>query len=516
MNAIPKRPVDVTKPLSIAVMAMGGQGGGVLVDWIVALAESQDWVAQSTSVPGVAQRTGATIYYVEMIPARRKATYPVLSLMPVPGDVDVVIAAELMEAGRAMQRGLVTPDNTTLIASSHRSFAVEEKTAPGDGTADGSKVFDAAKVAAKRLIAFDMAQLAETTGSAISAVLFGALAASGALPLPREAFEATIRAAGVGVEPSLRAFAAGFDQAVAVSATAAAPAREKSAAERKIFPELAASGHPDYDALVDHARATFPPTLHGMVAAGLRRVVDYQDVGYGRDYLDLVAQFLLFERHGDPALTRAAAKHVAVAMAYDDVIRVADLKTRASRFARVRKEVQTGPEQLVYTTEYMHPRMEEVAGTLPARLGQWVEDRPRLFAALDRVVNRGRRVQTGTVRWFLPLYLLGGLKKYRRGTLRHRREVAHRDAWLDLAKTAAATDYALAVEIVETRRLVKGYSDTHARGASKFDKVVDAAAKLQGRADAAEWVRRLRQAALADENGRALDGALATVESFLR
>ena len=103
---------------------MGGQGGGVLVDWIVALAESQDWIAQSTSVPGVAQRTGATIYYVEMIPARQACRYPVLSLMPVPGDVDVVVGAELMEAGRAIQRGLVTPDRTTLIASSHRSFAV--------------------------------------------------------------------------------------------------------------------------------------------------------------------------------------------------------------------------------------------------------------------------------------------------------------------------------------------------------------------------------------------------------
>ena len=55
--------LDTARPLSIAVLAMGGQGGGVLADWIVALAESQGWAAQSTSVPGVAQRTGATIYY---------------------------------------------------------------------------------------------------------------------------------------------------------------------------------------------------------------------------------------------------------------------------------------------------------------------------------------------------------------------------------------------------------------------------------------------------------------------
>src|SRR3984893_18456661 len=119
--------IDHARPLSIAVLAMGGQGGGVLVDWIVALADSQSWIAQSSSVPGVGQGTGATIYYVEMIPARTDAPYPVLSLMPVPGDVDVVVGAELMEAGRAIQRGLVTPDKTTLIACSHRSLPVQEK-----------------------------------------------------------------------------------------------------------------------------------------------------------------------------------------------------------------------------------------------------------------------------------------------------------------------------------------------------------------------------------------------------
>ena len=507
--------IDQTRPLSIAVLAMGGQGGGVLVDWIVALAESKDWIAQSTSVPGVAQRTGATIYYVEMIPTRPGAPYPVLSLMPVPGDVDVVVGAELMEAGRAIQRGLVTPDKTTLITSSHRSFAVQEKLVPGDGIGDSAKVYEAAETAAKRFVAFDMAILADSTGSAISAVLFGALAGTGALPFGREAYEATIRAAGIGVEPSLRAFAAGFERTAADAASATRPEPPKPASAGKRYPSLTPIGDAAFDALVVDASTTFPAPLHGMIAAGLRKVVDFQDVGYGREYLDLVAGFQRLERGGDSALTRAAAKHVAVAMAYDDVIRVADLKTRASRFERVRGEVLAKPDQLVYTTEFMHPRMEEVVGTLPAGLGLWLEGKPGLFRAFDRLVNRGRRVQTGTVRWFLPLYMLGGLKRFRRGTLRHVREVSHRDAWLDLARTTAAKDYELAVAILEARRLVKGYSDTHARGASKFDRVIATAPRLAGRADAAEWLRRLVKAALADEEGKALDGALATVETFL-
>jgi indolepyruvate ferredoxin oxidoreductase beta subunit len=202
-------------------------------------------------------------------------------------------------------------------------------------------------------------------------------------------------------------------------------------------------------------------------------------------------------------------------MAYDDVIRVADLKTRGTRFGRVRAEVLAAPDQLVYATEFMHPRMEEVAGTLPAALGHWLEARPKLFRALDRIVNRGRRVRTGTLRGFLQLYVVAGLRPFRRRLLRHQREVAHRDAWLATAREIAARDYALAVKVIELRRLVKGYSDTHARGLSKFDKLIAAAPSLQGRPDAADWMRRLIAAALAEESHAALDGALRTIETFL-
>jgi indolepyruvate ferredoxin oxidoreductase beta subunit len=163
----------------------------------------------------------------------------------------------------------------------------------------------------------------------------------------------------------------------------------------------------------------------------------------------------------------------------------------------------------------MHPRMEEVAGCLPVRLGRYIESRPQLFARLDHVVNRGRRVQSGTLRWFLILYALAAMARFRRGTLRHAVEVAHRDTWLARVHAAVARDYALAVQLLENRRLVKGYSDTHARGLSNFDQVMDAATRLEGRADAADWVRRLREAALRDEEGVALAGALKTVDSFL-
>jgi indolepyruvate ferredoxin oxidoreductase beta subunit len=202
-------------------------------------------------------------------------------------------------------------------------------------------------------------------------------------------------------------------------------------------------------------------------------------------------------------------------MAYDDVIRVADLKTRDSRFARVRQEVSARPDQIVYATEFMHPRIEEVCGTLPAWLGLWIEGQPRLVAALRRLTDRGRRVRTGTVGWFVLLYVLAGWRRFRRGTLRHRREQAHLEAWLDQARTVARGDIALGVELLEARRLVKGYSDTHDAGEGRFAQLMAMARRLEGRADAADWMRRMRQAALADAEGRALADTIKTVESFL-
>jgi indolepyruvate ferredoxin oxidoreductase, beta subunit len=496
-------------PLGVAILAMGGQGGGVLADWIVALAEAEGWHAQSTSVPGVAQRTGATIYYVEIIRPHIGST-PVLSLMPVPGDVDVVIAAELMEAGRAIQRGLVSPDRTTLIASSHRALAVLEKSRPGDGRANPAAVLTAARAVARRFLAADMQALAERHGSVISAALFGALAASGALPFARDAFEATIRATGVGVEGSLQAFAAGF---VSVSAPSSQPAAELAA-------PATPTGGTDAER-AELARALlrvaqeFPEPAHAMLRHGLRRLVDFQDVAYAHEYLDRVGRLRAFDSAGHGfALTAEAARQVAVAMSYDDVIRVADLKIRSSRFARVRTEVAARPGQLVGMTEFFHPRLEEICASLPAGLGLTIERSPALSSLLRRLFERGRRIRTSTLAGFLPLYAVAGMKRWRRGLLRHRREQAHLDAWLALVAGHAATDYRLALELLKCRRLVKGYGDTHARGSSRFDRVTGAAADLAGRPDAADWVRRLRDAALADEDGKLLDGALATVATL--
>jgi len=494
------------QPIKIAILAMGGEGGGVLADWIVDLGEHNGYIAQTTSVPGVAQRTGATIYYVELFPAeqaRRDGGRPVLALMPLPGDVDVVLASELMEAGRAVQRGLVTPERTTLIASTHRVYAIAEKTAMGDGRVDDAELLAHAARAAKRFVRFDMAAAAEAAGSVVSAVLFGALAGTGVLPFGRAQFEATIERGGVGVKASLKAFGAACAQA------AEPPAADTAATDTPPEPAAApaAPRDPQVAALLQRVRGEFPADAQHLVTEGVRRLIDYQDPAYAALYHDRLDRLARGADDGG-ALLRAAARHLALWMSYEDTIRVADLKTRDSRFTRVHSEVRLQAGQQLAISEFMHPRVEEICETLPAGLGRWLARPHAAHRLVARMAREGRVVTTTSLRGYLLLWGLARLRGIRRRTLRYQMENARIEQWLDRIAEAAGHNPALAAEIAQCQRLVKGYGDTHARGLANYQRLMDAVQRA-GRHLAPATLRELREAALADEHGKALQAALA-------
>jgi len=497
-----------TAPIKIAIMAMGGEGGGVLADWIVDLAEHDAHLAQTTSVPGVAQRTGATIYYVELYPAARAAAdggTPVFALMPLPGDVDVVLASELMEAARAVQRGLVTPQRTTLITSTHRVYAIAEKSAMGDGRVDSAQLLAHARGAAQRFIGFDMAQAAAASSSVLSAVLFGALAGAGVLPFSRAQFEATIARGGVGVQPSLAAFAQAYDRAVraadVVEPPVVAPARAAAPAPR----------HPAVRALVVRVQSQFPATVQPVLLEGVRRLIDYQDLGYAATYLDRLDALCRDVPPAGAAWLEHTARHLALWMSYEDTARVAALKTRALRFDRVRQDAHLEPGQVLSIHEYLHPRLQEICETLPAGLGRWLMNSGAPRRWVERATRRGRVVQTSSLRGYALLRCVAATRRWRRRTLRYAEENRLIEQWLELVGWAAARDPALALEIADCQRLVKGYGDTHERGRRNYETVM-AAVRRAGETLAPATLRAWRDAALADEHGHGLRDALARTD----
>jgi indolepyruvate ferredoxin oxidoreductase beta subunit len=468
------------RPITILIAALGGEGGGVMADWLMEAATKSDLPAQATSIPGVAQRTGATTYYLEIYPATKRALgerSPVLSLTPSPGNVDIMVASELVEAGRAMVNGFVSPDRTTLIASTHRIYATVEKMQMADGRYDGERVIEAAKQLAHRSLLFDMRRLAQESGTVINAVLFGAIAGSGVLPLSREACEQAIRHSGRGAEASLRGFAAGYQIALGQRPPPGQPAPPQRATE-----------------------------LQEVMRLGMKRLRDYQGERYARLYENRMQPFL----GGDERLAAEVARHLALWMAYEDIIRVADLKTRASRFERVRKEVGAKEGEPVVVIDYLKPGVEEFASVLPSYLGKrlvaWAANHGKLDA-----YNVGMHIKTSGVFGYLLVRSLAWLRPLRPLTYRYGEEQALIERWLALVSDAARRDPALALEIAECARLIKGYGETHRRGKANFLAIVDALVENPPTPDAAEQaraIRRAREAALADPEGKHLGQAL--------
>ncbi len=487
--------MSAARATTIAILAMGGEGGGVLADWLVDLAEHNGFVAQATSVPGVAQRTGATIYYLELFAQQQvpAGAQPVLGLGPVPGEMDIVIASELMEAGRALQRGLVSAERTTFVASTHRVYTMTERTAMGDGRVDSKKLLEGARSAARRFVAADFGRLADQAGSLISPVLYGALCATGALPFSRAQFEDTIRRGGVGVGPSLAAFAAGFD-----AASQAAPAPVVALAPLPpVGPRLAA--------LAQRIAGEFPAAAQATLRTAIVRLADYQDIAYAGEYLDRLAPLCTAR----PDVLDETARHLALWMSYEDTIRVADLKTRRSRFDRVAGEVKLGAAQQLDINEYMHPRLEEIADTLPAGLGRWLLATSWARACVAPFTRKGRVVRTSSLRGYLLLYFVAALRVMRRKTLRFQTEALRMGQWLETIRGLSAGHPDLALEVARAQRLVKGYGDTHARGWGNFQRLMELLPRLRDVPQGAQQLQDLTRAALADDDGQALDKLIA-------
>jgi indolepyruvate ferredoxin oxidoreductase beta subunit len=459
------------RPTTLLVAALGGEGGGVLVDWITRAAIAEGLHVTRTAIPGVAQRTGSTTYHVEVMPREAGDPPPVLGLNAAPGRVDVLVATELLEAARRAEAGYVTPDRTLAIVARRRAYTVAEKAEGGDGRLPEAPLEQALRAASREARIADYAALAP--GAPLNAVLLGALAASGALPIPPQAFRAAIEAGGKATEANLRGFEAGL--------AAAAPAPPAPA---------------------------MPPEAVALIEAGVARLTDYQDAALAERYLARLRSFAGAERR----LLAALARHLALRMSPEDVIRVAQLKLRDARRARLAAEARARPGDIVHVVEFLKPGPAEILSLLPPRLGTrllaWVERRGWGGKAVALNVSPTRPLG------FLRLRLLAGLRGWRPRTLRWQQEEEWVERWLGLVRRAAALDPDLAVEVAETARLVKGYGATEARGRANWTRIVEALVEPALAGDlpeAAEAVLQARLAALKDPEGDALDRTLAAI-----
>lgn len=509
---------STARPVCILISALGGEGGGVLKDWVVATAHAAGYPVQATSIPGVAQRTGATTYYVEIFPMKRDllgGRTPVLCLSPTAGQVDFFIGSELMEAARQVQAGMVS-QRTTFIASTHRVYTTAEKMAMGDGRFDSDKAIEAMRAVAQRAILFNMEAETQKAGTVISAVMFGALAAAlnDALALPRTLAEAAIKAGGKGNvrvnEASLRGFAAGYAQAGGAPPLTA-PAENRT----KDNPETVGGSTSQGNEPLGAAQA---------IALGEERCADFLDTAYAALYTSRLAQVRArdaapSELQRDPKrnlqqeLTRETARYLALWMCYEDVARVADLKSRLDRFDNIRSEAAAKLDQPIKVVEFFKPGYGEIADQLPPTLANAVRAYAKKRGKVA-IFENGIHVESTSLSGYVKLRMLAFMARFRRSSSRYLLEQAQIERWL--AAIVKAPSNQLALEIALTARLIKGYSDTHQRGKENFLRILETLIEGgEGKVNYAvetrtAYIRAAREAALADPEGRKLDGSLET------
>ena len=484
---VPQNMSNAARPLCILIAALGGEGGGVLKDWVVHTAHAAGYPVQATSIPGVAQRTGATTYYVEIFPVTHAALggrKPVLCLSPTAGQVDFFVGSELMEAARQIQAGLITA-RTTFVASTHRVYTTAEKMAMGDGRFDSDLALETGRKVAKRVILFNMEAATQQAGTVISAVMFGALvgALQEALDMPRELAEAAIKSGGKGAEASLRGFAAGFAQASQEGEVAKSGSQSDSPTT-----SAASTAHPDF------------------IALGTARCSDYLDAAYAKLYR---ARLAPIQARNHAALTHETARYLALWMCYEDVARVADLKSRLERFDGIRNEAAAKADQPIKVVEFFKPGFGEIADQLPAGLANPIRAYAKRHGKVA-IFENGIHVESTALTGYAKLRMLALMGKFRRASSRYALEQAQIERWL--AAIVKAPSVELALEIALTARLIKGYSDTHQRGKENFLRILETL--VEGGDYSVEtrtaYIRAAREAALADPEGRKLDGSLQT------
>ena len=302
----------------------------MLTDWIVSAAARRRLSGAITSIPGVAQRTGATTYYIEILPVRAETLggkRPVLALTPGVGDIDIAVASELLEAGRTVANGFVTPDRTPMIASTQPLLCDGRKDRDGrrplrPGQADARP---STSTRATRCC-IDMAELAKQSGSIINAVMLGAIAGCGRLPLtpeqlrggdPRRRQSGRQQSARLPRRPRRRARSDAAGDAAGQSKSAAGNARRARTRSRALS-RTRASHRSRRRA---PARGLSRPRLCAALSRPAQgdREADETSGAQGR-------------------LLREIARHLAVRMSYEDVMRVAQAKIAPERMRRIAQD----------------------------------------------------------------------------------------------------------------------------------------------------------------------------------
>ena len=471
--------------IKILVPAVGGQGGGVLTEWLVQAFFKEEFDVQGISLPGLSQRGGSTVYYLEAYPKPEEGKQVIFAQFPVPGEVDIIVAQEFLELGRALELGYGS-DITTIVTSTHRIYSTLEKMPIGSGIYSDENLRKLARAFSSDLIELNALELSKENGMdelAVNAILLGALCASGALPVKKDSYIAAIEEVGVAVKSNLRAFEVGWEYISSnkYQAKDADSAEDWNKFVRERTQKLEGEEREEYLSRVSEIEGKYPQNTWKILAESVFRLKEYQSLKYADRYLSMVDEVFEIDesvKGGGFKLTEHYAKNLALLMSYEDGIRVAELKINSERFKRIKENMRLRDDQVFKVVDYLKPDAEEVYGLLPYYLVSPVLSftRTSLFKKIwrrKRPLTFGQTPTTNSFSGFARLWLLTKIKFMRPQSYRYKKEYALIKKYTESVKIYSKYDYKLGCLAARSAGVVKGYGKVRRRTMDAFYRFID-------------------------------------------
>lgn len=427
--------------MRILIPSVGGMGVGVFVEWLSSAVISTGLTPAVLNLPGVSQRTGRTLSYIEI---QERDDVP-FSPFPEKGGLDLIISQDFLELLRILKEGYGGKD-CSILGTTYRYYTTFEKLSLKKDvyTYDNYKGLIEANSRDHIVVDIHRAGISDFN----NAHLLGLLSASGYLPvLERESYEEAIRSVGIEVERNLNDFALGRGL----------PERIKQVASRE---EYRGDGFADDEIgeAILKLGSLYGKDVTDVLREAAAQLEQYQDREYVRLFLDRVKDLHTYIRetaedvNGDGGLMREFVRVLAVRMMYEDIIRVAERKVSRERFDRIKKLYRIGEKDVFRIRDFFSPDLDELYGILPYSAGR----------IIDKIFSRRRlswrsTIDTSHISGFLLLKLLAGLKFLRRRSFRYGKENGLIEKYIRHVKTRYLIDPDSAVLAARGGAIVRGY-----------------------------------------------------------
>ncbi|MCG2635320.1 MAG: hypothetical protein J4A00_10500, partial [Gammaproteobacteria bacterium] len=144
-------------------------------------------------------------------------------------------------------------------------------------------------------------------------------------------------------------------------------------------------------------------------------------------------------------------------MTYEDGPRVAQLKTRADRFEKIRKDYGIKPDQKFEVTDFLVPDAPQIYGMLPRGLAQTVRKLGHRITPNFDKLKRETRMKTSAPFGYWSMRMVAWMRRLRPGSYRHQEEMDLIKRWEEAISHWSEKDPALGFLAAESARVTKGY-----------------------------------------------------------